>query len=196
MLFSQLFSIQACPTQSASRPSGEQSRHPSSTLLSKANFKHNCFGQQRATLICIGWFCNITLQFSINVVLKVLPCIKKFSDQEILEKSPSDKSEMKEEVLVLIISAALTAIVYVLIAFIKKFIRSRPPGRRLVTSDIQVEHRNTKFRGNMYWNPICVPGPFLFRWGYYQGTLPQKRTFSFGHCPNTRQDLAQNCWPL
>ena len=162
----QCSSVSSSPSKLVLRsqlPVPAESSHPSWTLLSKANFKHNCFGQQRATLICIGWFCKITLQFSINVVLKVLPCIKKFSDQEILEKSPSDKSEMKEEVLVLIISAALTAIVYVLIAFVKKFIRSRPPGRRLVTSDIQVEHRNAKFRGS----PICVPGPFLFRWGYY-----------------------------
>ena len=53
---------------------------------------------------------------------------------------------MKGEVLLLIISVALTVIVFILIAFIKKFIRSRPPGRRLVTSDIQVEDVNTKFR--------------------------------------------------
>ena len=57
------------------------------------------------------------------------------------EKSPSDKWKMKGEVLLLIISVALTVIVFVLIAFIKKFIRSRPPGRRLVTSDIQVRGR-------------------------------------------------------
>ena len=43
--------------------------------------------------------------------------------------------------MLLIISVALTVIVFVLIAFIKKFIRSRPPGRRLVTSDIQVRGR-------------------------------------------------------
>ena len=46
---------------------------------------------------------------------------------------------MKDEVLLMAISVGLTVIVFVLIAFIKKFIRSRPPGRRLVTSDIQVE---------------------------------------------------------
>ena len=45
---------------------------------------------------------------------------------------------MQEELLLLIISLVFTAIIYLLIAFIKKFIRSRPPGRRLVTSDIQV----------------------------------------------------------
>ena len=48
-------------------------------------------------------------------------------------------SNMKDEVLLMAISVGLTVIVFVLIAFIKKFIRSRPPGRRLVTSDIQVE---------------------------------------------------------
>ena len=46
---------------------------------------------------------------------------------------------MKGEALLLIVSVGLTVIVYVLITFIKMFIRSRPPGRRLVTSDIQVE---------------------------------------------------------
>ena len=54
---------------------------------------------------------------------------------------------MKGEVLLLIISVTLTVIIYVLIAFIKKFIWSRPPGRRLVTSDLQVEDGKTKFRG-------------------------------------------------
>ena len=49
---------------------------------------------------------------------------------------------MKDEVLLVAISVGLTVIVFVLIAFIKKFIRSRPPGRRLVTSDIQVEADN------------------------------------------------------
>ena len=51
-------------------------------------------------------------------------------------------SNMKDEVLLMAISVGLTVIVFVLIAFIKKFIRSRPPGRRLVTSDIQVEADN------------------------------------------------------
>ena len=74
------------------------------------------------------------------MMLKVLHCIKKFADTLIpsFENSPSDEWMMKGEVLLLIISVALTVIIYVLIAFIKKFIRSRPPGRRLVTSDIQV----------------------------------------------------------
>ena len=45
---------------------------------------------------------------------------------------------MQEELLLLIISVVFTATIYFLIVFIKKFIRSRPPGRRLVTSDIQV----------------------------------------------------------
>ena len=53
---------------------------------------------------------------------------------------------MKGEALLLIISVGLTVIVYVLITFIKMFIRSRPPGRRLVTSDIQVEEEEQKFR--------------------------------------------------
>ena len=90
---------------------------------------------------------------------------KTFSDQEILENSPSDKWEMKEEVLLLIISVALTAIVYVLIAFIKKFIWSRPPGRRLVTSDLQVEDGKTKFRGPVrlkisFSLLVCKPSHF------------------------------------
>ena len=53
---------------------------------------------------------------------------------------------MKGEALLLIVSVGLTVIVYVLITFIKMFIRSRPPGRRLVTSDIQVEEEEQKFR--------------------------------------------------
>ena len=42
------------------------------------------------------------------------------------------------ELLLLIIVIAFTIAIYILIEFIKKFIQSRPPGRRLVTSDIQV----------------------------------------------------------
>ena len=45
---------------------------------------------------------------------------------------------MQGELLLLIISVAFTMFIYALVAFIKRFIRSRPPGRRLVTSDIQV----------------------------------------------------------
>ena len=49
---------------------------------------------------------------------------------------------MKREALLLIISVVFTVIVAILIAFTKKFIHSRPPGRRLVTSDIQVEEED------------------------------------------------------
>ena len=46
--------------------------------------------------------------------------------------------DMKREGSLLIISVVWTVVLFVLISFIKKFIRSLPPGRRLVTSDIQV----------------------------------------------------------
>ena len=45
---------------------------------------------------------------------------------------------MKREGSLFIISVVWTVLLFVLISFIKKFIRSLPPGRRLVTSDIQV----------------------------------------------------------
>ena len=52
--------------------------------------------------------------------------------------------DMKREGSLLIISVVWTLLVYILITFVKKFIRSLPPGRRLVTSDIQVKDGNQK----------------------------------------------------
>ena len=92
-------------------------------------------------------------------------------------------SNMKDEVLLMAISVGLTVIVFVLIAFIKKFIRSRPPGRRLVTSDIQVEadislkrsnqcpskkktlvhHRYIKLRGWRFVFSVSVYNVFSYR---------------------------------
>ena len=53
--------------------------------------------------------------------------------------------DIKREGSLLIISVVWTLVVYILITFVKKFIRSLPPGRRLVTSDIQVKDGNQKF---------------------------------------------------
>ena len=99
-------------------------------------------------MICIFGFVR-HYQESQFQICPSMQCCAKSSLTRSFKKSPSHKWKMNEEFLLLIISVALTVIIFVLIAFIKKFIRSRPPGRRLVTSDIQVEDSNTKFRGTI-----------------------------------------------
>ena len=119
------------------------------------------------------------LEFGLNFNFQCQCCAKSLALHKDSENISSDKREMmKGEVLLLIISVALTVIVYILIVFIKKFIRSRPPGRRLVTSDIQVVVGNSKFRGSATLHllgPKFVPGSFPFRRGYYRDQHTAKR---------------------
>ena len=116
---------------------------------------------------------------------------------------------MKDEVLLMAISVGLTVIVFVLIAFIKKFIRSRPPGRRLVTSDIQVEadislkrfsgfyqcpskkktlihHRYIKLHGWRFVFSVSVYNVFSYR--------TEQPLNSFGTILDTLLDPARDFW--
>ena len=51
-------------------------------------------------------------------------------------------------------------VVFILIALIKKFIRSRPPGRRLVTSDIQVDKNIDSSNGTWFISIQAINGLF------------------------------------
>ena len=107
-----------------------------------------CYINRGGWWTVVAWLFSF-LEFGHNFNFQCQCCAKSLALHKDSENSSSDKREMmKGEVLLLIISVALTVIVYILIVFIKKFIRLRPPGGRLVSSDIQVVVGNSKFRGS------------------------------------------------